>query len=134
MTEGNGRPGVVGDVDARSRRVLVVEDSDDLRESLVLLLEIEGHQLSAAPDGASALALAREARPEVLLVDIGLPDIDGYELCRRLRDDPALSAARIVAVTGFTSAADTDRARAAGYDEVLPKPVSLEELQRALAG
>ncbi len=117
----------------RSRRLLVVEDSDDLRESLILLLQLEGHQVRGAPNGSGALEMAREDPPEVALIDIGLPDIDGCELARRLRALPELDSVELVALTGFAGQEVEQRCREAGFTAHLVKPVEIEALQRLLA-
>ena len=113
-------------------RMLLVEDNADARESLAALLRLEGHEIHVAPDGARGLEAAKALAPHAVLVDIGLPDMDGYELARRLRADPALRAARLVALTGYGTQEDRRRALAAGFDRHLAKPVDLETLQEVL--
>jgi len=83
------------------RRVLVVEDNADARESLALLLRMGGHEVLVAQDGAEGLRLASSARPDVALVDVGLPDLSGYEMARRLRASPESAQLRLVALTGY---------------------------------
>lgn len=114
-------------------RVLVVEDETDALESLALLLEMMGHSVSRARDGATALAAARGLRPDVMLVDIGLPDISGYELARAVRADHSLAAVRLVALTGFGLARDREQAFASGFDAHLLKPASPDALRGVLA-
>jgi CheY-like chemotaxis protein/two-component sensor histidine kinase len=115
---------------ARKRRMLIVDDEPDARESLGALLRLEGHEVLAAGDGAAGLQVLAEARPEVALVDIGLPGMDGYEVARRAR---ALDASlRLIAVTGYGQRQDREKAHAAGFDAHLTKPFSYEELLRAL--
>ena len=115
---------------ARKRRMLIVDDEPDARESLGALLQLEGHEVLAAGDGAAGLQVLAEARPEVALVDIGLPGMDGYEVARRAR---ALDASlRLIAVTGYGQRQDREKAHAAGFDAHLTKPFSYEELLRAL--
>jgi signal transduction histidine kinase len=119
---------------ARRRRVLVVDDNADSAESLALLLQMEGHDVRMAYDGPSALAIAREHRPELVLLDIGLPaGMDGYEVAQRMRPEPGLKRAVIVAVTGFGQEADRRRAADAGFDAHLVKPVDMQQLWRLLA-
>lgn len=108
--------------------MLLVEDNPDTADSMVLLLEMLGHRVDLARDGASALTLASSRRPEVMLVDIGLPDIDGYELARRIRGDASLGAVRLVALTGYGQREDRERAFAAGFDQHFVKPVDPDEL------
>ncbi len=113
---------------ARARRILVVDDNRDAADSLSLLLRVLGHQVSTAYDGPSALERSREAGPEVVLLDIGLPGMDGYEVARRLRSDFDSNALLIVAMTGYGQEADRHRAIGAGFDVHLVKPVELEVL------
>ena len=117
---------------AGPRRVLVIEDNADGRETLAALLRLGGHEVHAAENGARGLEAAARVRPHLALVDIGLPDIDGYEVARRLRHDPATRGARLVALTGYGMAEDRRRALAAGFDEHLAKPVELDALEALL--
>jgi len=115
-----------------SRRILVVDDNRDAAQALRLLLEGDGHQVRVAADGPSGLALAREYRPEVALLDIGLPKMNGYELAQQMRADPALSGALLVAVTGYGQMHDRARASASGFHHHLVKPVDFGALQQLL--
>jgi PAS domain S-box-containing protein len=117
----------------RSRRVLVIEDNRDAADSVREVLELQGHRVEVAYDGPSGLARARADRPEVVLCDIGLPGMDGYAVARALRADPELGRVALVAVTGYAAAEDVARARAAGFDAHLPKPLNLETLEAVLA-
>jgi CheY-like chemotaxis protein len=108
----------------RARRVLVVDDNDDAREALEFLLKEEGHDVRGAADGAEALAEAKSFQPDVVLLDIGLPGMDGYDVARALRAMPESAGAFIVAVSGYGQAEDRVRSRAAGFDEHLLKPVA----------
>jgi len=114
-------------------RMLVVEDNPDAAGSLGMLLELKGHRVTTVPDGLAALAAARAERPDVLLVDIGLPGIDGYEVARRIRQDPELGEPLLVALTGYGRDEDRRRALAAGFDQLLVKPVDLGRLDAVLA-
>ncbi len=117
----------------RSRRVLVVDDNQDAAESLALMLELEGHQVWRAHDGAAALECAQVFPPEVVLLDIGLPGgMDGYEVARRLRQQSGLEEVLLVAVTGFGQGEDRRRSLEAGINYHLTKPVEPAELQRLL--
>jgi len=107
----------------RSRRVLVVEDNEDAREALMLLLKEEGHDVHATGDGLRALAEAEDFIPEVVLLDIGLPGLDGYAVARKLREMPQTSGALLVAITGYGQAEDRALSREAGFDYHLLKPV-----------
>src|SRR4030095_7599861 len=102
--------------DARQRlRLLVVDDNADAAEALSLLLEALGHDAVVEHDACSAIERARQQRPQMLFLDIGLPDLDGLELARRLRAMPETADAVFVAVTGYGHAADRERAREAGF-------------------
>ena len=118
----------------RHRRVLVIEDNVDAADSLRDVLQIQGHEVALAYDGASGIALAREFRPEVVLCDIGLPGMDGYEVARAFRADEALRGAQLVALSGYALAEDQQRAAEAGFDQHLTKPPSVEKLAAVLAG
>jgi PAS domain S-box-containing protein len=107
----------------RSRSILIVEDNDDTRASLRLLLESLGHRVFAAADGPRGLALALEHRPEVVLIDLGLPGLDGYEVARALRASPIGRTTLLIAVTGYGKAEDRRRSTEAGFDAHLVKPV-----------
>jgi two-component system, sensor histidine kinase len=114
------------------RRVLLVEDADDVREALAELLALHGHQIAAASRGEEGVALALRQEPEVVLVDIGLPDLDGHEVGRRLR--AALGPAPLlIAMTGYGREEDRQRALQAGFDLHLVKPVDPDELERVVA-
>ncbi len=121
--------------DARPRRrVMVVDDNQDAAQSLRELLELQGHQVVAvAHDGADALEEARRSGPEVVLCDIGLPGMDGYQLARAFRADPALRAIRLVALSGYAQPEDLRCAAEAGFDAHLAKPADLERLEQLLA-
>jgi CheY-like chemotaxis protein len=114
------------------RRILLVDDNRDAAQALCMLLEADGHEVRVAADGPSGLALARSYRPEVVLLDIGLPKMDGYEIARRIRADDALKATVLVAVTGYGQMHDRARASACGFHHHLVKPVDYGELLRVL--
>jgi two-component system, sensor histidine kinase len=116
----------------RPRRVLVVEDNLDVRDSTVLLLETLGHGVSSTSSGGEALAIAERDRPEVALIDIGLPDLDGHEVARRLRARFPNGALRLVALTGYSDKVQRQAADAAGFDDYLVKPASRADLVRVL--
>ncbi|MGQ0547856.1 MAG: hybrid sensor histidine kinase/response regulator, partial [Betaproteobacteria bacterium] len=105
------------------RRVLVVDDNRDAAHALRLLLQTDGHEVMVAADGAAGLALARQQRPDVVLLDIGLPILNGYEIATQIRADPALKGTMLVAVTGYGQMHDRARASASGFDHHLVKPV-----------
>ncbi|MFL6261580.1 MAG: ATP-binding protein [Thermoanaerobaculia bacterium] len=117
---------------ASSRRVLVVDDNRDAAESLETLLQLWGHRARSAQDGPQALALMAELQPEIVLLDIGLPGMDGYEVARRMRELPAGKSALIVAVTGYGRNSDRLQSHQAGFDHHLVKPVQPEVLQELI--
>jgi len=106
-----------------SRRVLVVDDNEDATETLELLLQLWGHEVRVAYDGESALAQAAELQPDIILLDIGLPGMSGYEVARRLRALPENRDAMLVAVTGYGQDSDRRQSQEAGFDHHLVKPV-----------
>jgi PAS domain S-box-containing protein len=110
------------------RRVLVIEDNVDSARTLADVLEVEGHEVTLARDGTTGIALARKLRPEVVICDIGLPDVDGYEVARTLRADPSLRSITLIALSGYAQPEDRERARDAGFEAHLPKPAPLDDL------
>ncbi|HEX9735470.1 MAG TPA: response regulator [Thermoanaerobaculia bacterium] len=113
-------------------RILLVEDEQDVREATGTLLESWGHDVEVAASGAEALAAVRRLPPDVVLLDVGLPDMDGYEIAARIRADAAAGAVRMVAITGFGQEKDGARAQAAGFDVHLVKPATPEKLKQVL--
>jgi CheY-like chemotaxis protein len=111
------------------RRVLVVDDHIDSTDTMALLLEALGHEAIVANDGASALRCAAEQPPDLILLDLGLPDLDGVEVARLLRLRPGGETLRIVALTGWGQPADRERTREAGFDLHFVKPLSREALE-----
>ena len=118
---------------SRPRRVLVVDDNVDSVESMEVLLQIWGHEVRTAQDGPAALAVAAEYRPDIVLLDIGLPGMSGYEVAQRLREIPGLARMVLVAVTGYGQESDRRRTREAGFNRHLVKPVEPAHLQEILA-
>jgi PAS domain S-box-containing protein len=115
------------------RRILVVDDNRDAANTMVKLMQLWGHEARSAFDGASALALAQEIQPEIVLLDIGLPGIDGFEVAERMRALPGLDRVLLVALTGYGQSEDRRRSHAAGIDHHLVKPVDPAALQRLIA-
>ena len=113
--------------------VLVVEDSADARESLRAVLELAGHQVRAVGDGPSGVAAALARRPDIALIDIGLPGMDGYDVARQLRETNVGRSLPLVALTGYGQPADRARSEAVGFDAHLVKPIDGEQLLAALA-
>ena len=118
---------------ARVLRVLVADDNVDAADALALHLEAAGHRVRAVYGGAAALAAAHSFRPELVLCDIGMPEVDGHAVARALRADPELAPAMLVALTGWGSEADRRRSHDTGFDVHLVKPVDLEALDALLA-
>ena len=116
----------------RSARILVIDDNFDAAELLTLNLEMEGHVVQAVTDPGKAVATALDWRPQAVLLDIGMPGMDGYEVARRMRAEAQLEGLRIVALTGYGQADDTQRARAAGFDGHLVKPAAFEDIMAML--
>jgi len=114
-------------------RVLVVDDNVDSAESMALLLSLDGHDVRTAFDGPDALKVAAAFQPEAVLLDIGLPGMDGYEVAKQMRALPGLQKALMIAVTGYGQADDRARSKAAGFDHHLVKPVDPEILSALLA-
>lgn len=112
-----------------SRLVLIVDDDDDLGDLMREALSLEGHRIQVASAGAQALVLARSFRPDVVLVDIAMPGMDGYELARLLRASPRGKGLLLVAVTGLDAPEDKERARRAGFDLYLVKPFTMRSLR-----
>jgi CheY-like chemotaxis protein len=114
------------------RRVLIVDDNLDMAQSMMMLLGHLGHEVEMAATGAQALEVARRCRPQVVFLDIGLPDLDGYEVAMRLRSLEELRPLKIFALTAYDSAEATRRSIAAGFDLHLTKPLSFEVLVSVL--
>jgi PAS domain S-box-containing protein len=153
MSEGEGRgstfvvtlPTVLDEVaavDERSpsglsagpaRRVLVVDDNRDGAESLGMMLELAGHEVALAHDGVEAIERAAQFRPDVILMDVGMPRLNGLDATRQIRQQPWGRAATIIALTGWGQECDRDQSREAGCNGHLVKPVALEELHQVLA-
>lgn len=113
-------------------KVLVVDDNHDAALSLGMLVEMLGHDVRIAYDGVEALQEAGAFRPDLVLLDIGMPRMDGYEACRRLREQPWGAAIRVVAVSGWGQEHDRRRSQQAGFDQHLVKPVAPTEIANIL--
>ena len=111
--------------------MLIVEDHEDARDSLRLMLELAGHEVETADDGPGGLSTLLASRPDVALIDIGLPGLDGYDIARRAR--PLVPQTFLVALTGYGQAEDQQKAREAGFDVHITKPVDLDELLEVMA-
>ncbi|HWW81122.1 MAG TPA: ATP-binding protein, partial [Steroidobacteraceae bacterium] len=115
------------------RRILVADDNNDALESLATLLQLSGHEVYTAANGAVALESAEQHRPEVALLDIGMPKLDGYEVARRIRAQPWGQRITLVALTGWGQDSDRKRSQEAGFDSHLVKPLDLDKLTELLA-
>jgi len=116
-----------------ARRVLVADDNRDAAETLAMLLGLSGHEIHVAHSGTQAFALAERTRPHVGVLDIGMPDIDGYEVARRIRREEWGRRMLLIAVTGWGQDDDKREAGAAGFDHHLTKPMDPLELERLFA-
>lgn len=125
-------PPVITSGGTRILRILIIDDNVDSATGLSLCLESLGYELRSAHTGKEGVAAARIYMPDVILLDIGLPDIDGCEVARRLREDRTMDDTRVVAMTGYSGEADRDRAQRAGFDHYLVKPVELPKLLELL--
>jgi signal transduction histidine kinase len=119
---------------AARHRLLIVEDNEDVREMLRMQLTLQGHEVHEATDGEAGVALAAAVAPDVALIDIGLPGLDGYQVARRIRDAANGRPIRLVALTGYGQAEDRRRALDAGFDAHVTKPVLPERLAEVIAG
>ena len=118
---------------SRSLRIVVVEDDLDVAETFATLLRLDGHDLRVVHNGRGALDAVGEFAPDVAFVDVGLPDIDGYEVATRLRAQPSAKPVVLIALTGYAADEDALRARRAGFDHHLSKPVDYGAVGRLLA-
>ena len=115
-----------------SKRILVIEDTEDNRQIIRDLLSSVGYELIEAVDGAPGVAMAQSEHPDLILMDIQLPEIDGYEATRRIKADPALAAIPVIAVTSDALAGDEEKTRAAGCDGYVAKPYSPRALLKKI--
>jgi signal transduction histidine kinase/CheY-like chemotaxis protein len=123
-------------IDSSSRgsvRLLLVDDNQDALFSLGMLLELEGHAVTTANSGLEAIRLMTELRPEVAIIDVGMPDVDGFDVARAVRSEKSMDDIVLVALTGYAAESDKSRALAAGFDYHLTKPLSLDKLHYILA-
>jgi len=128
-----GAGGGSGDSTAITRRILVVDDNQDSATSLAELLELIGHKTHIAYDGLEAVTAAATFLPEVVLLDIGLPKLNGYDACRKIREQPSGKGIVLIALTGWGQDEDRRKSREAGFDGHLVKPVDLAVLAKLLA-
>ena len=117
---------------ASKRRILVVDDNSDLADSLAMLLRLEGHEVEIAYSAPGTFEAVQRLKPEVVFLDIGLPQMDGYEIARRLRADPSAKQVHLIALTGYGQEQDRERAREAGFGAHLVKPADIEVVNQIL--
>jgi CheY-like chemotaxis protein len=135
LREATAAASVTGPLPAKPRaRVLVVDDNQDGAETMAALLGLLGHEVHVAHDGVEAIATAERVRPELVLMDVGLPRLNGLDATRQIREQAWGQAMTIIALTGWGQEGDRVRSQEAGCDGHLVKPVSLADLQRVLAG
>jgi CheY-like chemotaxis protein len=127
-----GRSEVASDlrIPQLGRRVLIIDDDRDVADGLRAVLEIHSHQVEVARNGRDALEAARLFKPDIVFCDIGLPGMNGYEVARAFRADGSFRSTRLVALSGYAQAEDLAKARAAGFDQHLAKPPSMEKIRR----
>ena len=118
---------------AQPRTLVIIDDNEDVAQTLADLLEIGGHRVEIAFTGRSGIDLVRRVKPQFVICDLGLPDLNGLEVARILRRDRSLRATQLIALSGYTRQEDQDRAREAGFDWHLAKPPSPDELDALLA-
>jgi len=110
------------------KKILIADDNENIREALTYLLEDEGYSLSTAKDGAETLVKTRELHPDILFLDIMMPEINGYDVCRIIKNDPELKRIYVIMLTAKGQVAEQERGRAAGADEYIVKPFSPMEI------
>ena len=133
VTDTAAPPAVVAAAPAMGRRILIVDDNEDGAESLALLLQVAGHETHMAHDGLAALEAAERLHPDAVLLDIGLPRMNGYEVCSRIRKAPWAKNVVLVALTGWGQEEDRHRSREAGFDAHMVKPVDFDALLNLVA-
>ncbi len=131
-SESRGHDGVAPPRATTPRRILVVDDNQDAATSLAMLLSFEGHETFTAHDGRAGIELAERTRPDVVILDVGMPDLNGFEVCRRIRAEPWAHGMVLIALTGFGQDLDRQRSLDAGFDHHLVKPLDLPVLETLL--
>jgi CheY-like chemotaxis protein/two-component sensor histidine kinase len=130
--EEEARPMSAATAKPRQRRILVADDNQDAADSLAILLQAAGHDVRTAHGGETALSVASAFQPAIALLDIGMPDLDGYEVAKRIRSTPWGRNMHLIAITGWGQDEDKRRAQGAGFDFHLTKPIELHQLERLL--
>lgn len=112
----------------QKKKILIADDNENIREALTYLLEDEGYTLWLAKDGNDTLQKVREVRPDILFLDIMMPEVNGYDVCRTIKNDPDLKNIYVIMLTAKGQAAEQERGRAVGADEYIVKPFSPMEI------
>jgi CheY-like chemotaxis protein len=118
----------------RQIRVLMADDNRDAVDSMAMVLKMSGYEVSLAYSGKAALEMAQQHRPDVVILDIGMPDMNGHEVAAAIRQQPWGRAMHLIAITGWGEDKDKERTRGAGFDLHLTKPVDIDQLEEQLAG
>lgn len=113
-------------------KILVVEDNEEIRDLIVRQLTRKGHDVASADDGATGVAAARQQRPEIVVMDMNLPVLDGWQAIKKLKDDPTTKAIPIIALTAHTTSGDRDAGYAAGADAFMTKPIDFALLSQRI--
>jgi CheY-like chemotaxis protein len=121
-----------GDVPSLQRRILVADDNEDSLASMALMIKILGNDVRTAADGIEAIEMAESFRPSLILLDIGMPKLNGYDVCRRIREQTWGADVVIVALTGYGQEDDKRQAKEAGFNRHLVKPVGLDAIRKLL--
>jgi PAS domain S-box-containing protein len=132
LSSASGRPAALASQPSVRRRVLIADDNRDAADSLAMLLRMDGHEVSVVHDGRQAVATIDSFRPEIAVLDIGMPELNGYEVARQVRQGRLGTSITLIAVTGWGQASDKARAAAAGFNHHLTKPIEPEALTRML--
>jgi two-component system CheB/CheR fusion protein len=125
---------VVPKKESFAKRILLIEDNVDAAMTTKMLLELQGHTVQTAVDGPSGIGIAQQFQPEVILLDIGLPGMDGYEVARRLRKLPETAKVPLIALSGYGQKEDRQKSKEAGFDHHLVKPADIEQLAALISG
>ncbi len=115
-------------ISMEQKKILIADDNENIREALTYLLEDEGYKLSLAKDGSDTLRKVREFRPDILFLDIMMPEINGYEVCRIIKSDPAIKNTYVIMLTAKGQVAEQERGKEVGADEYIVKPFSPMEI------
>jgi DNA-binding response OmpR family regulator len=119
---------------SKPRRVLVVDDDQDIVDSMEMVLQLMGHEVETATRGVDAVEVTERFRPEFIILDIGMPGVNGFDACQRIRETEWGKSIVIIAFTGWSSTIDREKAKAAGFDVLLSKPMEFVELERIVNG